>query len=365
MDPRTFEPRPVFLPSVEDGFAYQLDFKDPIFNELREDYAPNFDNWCKKITNDHRPCWIVRDGEMLAAIVIRKEDETHAEAETVHPGPKIMKVSTFNVAEDYRGQKLGEQLLKQTLWYAQQNDYDLVYLTAYPKQKTLIMLLDAYGFRQTKTLAKGELVLEKPIEKGSLTRGAGETALAASLRAYPRFVADASVKKFVVPIRPEYHAKLFPEFQQQGGGSVGTATGRPGNTIEKVYLCHSRTKVLQPGDLIHFYMSRGSGGIRGNQAITTVGVVKSVRWSGDLEAIKRWTAKRSVYSDSDLQELMNQSSNPVMIIDFILVGHLTVAVSLDALTFGGVLTSWPQSIVGLNQERFGRLRSMMDLGFEF
>jgi len=359
---RMFEPRPVFLPQVDDILAYQLDFSDPIFDGLRADYRPNFDGWCKKISNEHRPCWVVRDGKRLAALVIRK-DETHQRAQTINPGPKILKISTFKVASDYRGQKLGEQLLKQFLWYAQLNNYDLVYLTAYPKQKTLLMLLDAYGFVQTKITADGQLFLEKPIERGPLAVGKGETALAAAMRSYPRFVANGSVGKYVVPIRPNYHAELFPEFQQ-AGGSTGAATGRPGNTIEKVYLCRSKTRTMRSGDVILFYMSRHQG-VRGSQCVTSVGVVKTVRSSADLDEVKRWTAKRSVYSDEDLEAMIDEADTPLMIIDFLLIGHLSAAVTLDALTNACVLTSWPQSIVRLDEAQFVTLKAMMDLGFEF
>ncbi len=56
---------------------------------------------------------------------------------------------TFKVRDEYQGEKFGELLLKQVLWFAQRNKYDLTYVTAYPKHAFLIDLLDYYGFRQT------------------------------------------------------------------------------------------------------------------------------------------------------------------------------------------------------------------------
>jgi hypothetical protein len=45
------------------------------------------------------------------------------------------------VGDDFQGEKFGELLLKQVLWFAQSNFYDLVYLTAFPQQAFLIDLL--------------------------------------------------------------------------------------------------------------------------------------------------------------------------------------------------------------------------------
>ncbi len=48
-----------------------------------------------------------------------------------------MKICTFKVKDEFRGEKYGELLLKQVLWYAQANEYDLTYITAFPKQDFL------------------------------------------------------------------------------------------------------------------------------------------------------------------------------------------------------------------------------------
>ena len=64
----------------------------------------------------------------------------------------------------------GELLLKQVLWFAQRNKYDLTYLTAFPKQAFLIDLLSYYGFKETIKLPNGETVLEKPILIGAFAR---------------------------------------------------------------------------------------------------------------------------------------------------------------------------------------------------
>jgi ribosomal protein S18 acetylase RimI-like enzyme len=358
---REYKDAPVILPSVQSRQAYSLDPKDPIFGEIKKSYPP-FDDWLRKVRKQHRDCWVVEGAGKIAGIIIRK-DEEHVEAETVNLGPRIMKICTFKVAEPFRGHRLGEQLLKQALWYVQFNGYDLVYLTIFAEeQPVLVLLLEDYGFVATKTKANGESVMEKVIGRGPVVRQARESALSATRRSYPRFVDDASVGKFVIPIHPPFHQKLFPEFQLLDESS-GAGTGKPGNTIEKVYLCRSPTRSLNEGDVLFFYMTaRGKG--RGKQTITTAGVVKSVRYSGDLEQIKRWTAKRSVYSDAELASMSNARSDPLMIIDFLLIGHCDAAIPLAELVGTRVLNSWPQSLVHLPDQRYATLKKMFKLGFE-
>ena len=163
---QAFEQETVFLPSVEAMLAYEIDFQDQIFDGLRSDYE-NFDKWCDKCSNEHRPCWVVKDDGELAAIVIRK-DETRSEAGTTSPGDRVLKMCTFKVAEAFLGLKLGEQLLKQVLWHAQRNGYDTVYVTAFPKQKELIRLLEEYGFFGSSVAANGERLFEKAIIHGTM-----------------------------------------------------------------------------------------------------------------------------------------------------------------------------------------------------
>jgi hypothetical protein len=78
----------------------------------------------------------------LVGLVVRKE-ERRREAETLLPGDRLLIICTFKMKSEYQGEKLGEQLLKKILWFAQSNRYDVVYLTVYPKHCFLIRLLPA------------------------------------------------------------------------------------------------------------------------------------------------------------------------------------------------------------------------------
>lgn len=163
---QTFTAKSVSLPYVVERKAYEISQDHAIFASLRTDY-PGFDPWFEKCKKQHRDCWILEIGKEIAGLVIRK-DETHVEAGTSHIGPKILKICTFKVLDEFQGEKFGELLLKQILWFVQRNSYDLTYVTAYSKHAFLIDLLAYYGFRETKKMPNGEIMLEKTIVKGAL-----------------------------------------------------------------------------------------------------------------------------------------------------------------------------------------------------
>lgn len=369
---QTFTSKPVSLPYVVEEKAYEIDRRHVIFQSLRSDY-PGFDGWFDKCRRQHRDCWVLKVGNEIAGLIIRK-NETHAEASTHHPGKKILKICTFKVRDEFQGEKFGELLLKQVLWFAQRNGYDLTYVTAFPKHAFLIDLLSYYGFTETKKLANGEIVLEKPIVVGSLPPLIGD-ALAFDRKYYPRFHDGPSVRKFCVPIQPDYHRRLFPEiaigadlplFPAKTFGPI-LAHGQertPGNTIRKVYLCRAKSELLRPGDLLFFYMSKDSS-YAASQSITTLGIVEQVSIFCEEDDLIRHTAKRSVFSAEALHSMAASEHSPVKAIDFLLTGHIEPAVRLDTLVASGVfLGRPPQSIAQLSEARYALLKNYLKLGFE-
>ena len=371
---QTFEPSEVPLPNIAQKKAYEVPRTDPIFDSLREGY-PDFDKWFERCANEHRNCWVIEVGSELAGIVIRK-DETHDEARTRHTGPKILKICTFKMKPEFRGEKFGEHLLKQILWFAQRNGYDLVYLTAYPDQEFLIDLLTRYGFRLTKAQENGEVVLEKEIFKEAFQEPVSDP-LELCQERYPRFYDGLGVRKFSIPILPQYHRKLFPEIADLKPlplfpGEVlpelymeeGEQDRTPGNTIKKVYICRTTTRSLKPGDVLLFYMSKDSQFVR-SQSITTVGVIEKVSRAETLDSLLHLVGKRSVFSGEELEAMLNARSGPMVVIDFLLTGHFLPPVKLKTLVKAGVFRNRPpQSISRISDARYQGLLHHSRISYE-
>lgn len=101
-----------------------------------------------------------------------------------------------------------------------------------------------------------------------------------------------------------------------------------------------------------------------SQSLTSVGVVESVRLTKNLEDARRWTAKRSVFSDEELSTWV-AGTGPLKVIDFLLIGHLGPSLPLDLILDNGILNSWPQSITKLSSEGYEMLKPLLHLGFKF
>ncbi len=361
---QAYEPKSVDLPYIEDIFCYELSPNDAFFDTLRTDY-PTFNAWFRdKCVATHRKCWrLTVEGE-TAGILIWKNEERSDTAATL-AGDKILKICTFKISDRYLGEKFGEHLLKQVLWFAQRNCYQVAYVTVYPRHIMLISLLEEFGFRQT--LGDVDLGEELQFEKAVGVGPVVDDGLPITLdRAhYPRFVDDERVRILCVPIKPTYHRLLFPEKAEMVYPTLFGITGgrrAPGNTIRKVYLCRSALERMSPGDVLLFYLSKDLDFLY-SQTIATVGVITSVKRTNDIDELFQISGKRSVYSESELRSMLAESETPLKVIDFLLVGHFVEPVSLSDLIQARVLTAPPQSITEVERDAYVRLDVYRRLGF--
>jgi hypothetical protein len=353
----TYEPINVSLPFVEETEAHTIPKDDPIFDSLRDGY-PGFNQWwAEKCVRGLRKCWIVIDGGKLAGILVRK-DETASDTDARISATKILKICTFKVRPEKRGIKLGELLLKQAFWFARLNKYDLLYVTTFPSQATLIDLLEYYGFIQTYVNNAGELVYEKPLPSDALIPLPQQSYYDAARLNYPRFVTEIGVRAYVIPIREEFHEVLFPElvYRRQpdlfGLDGVGTGPKTPGNTIRKVYLCQAPARIAQAGALLFFY--KGKSRNPPSQAITTLGIFEDVTLAHSLEELRRLAGGRSVYSERQLIDWGASPEEPVKVINFLLVGHFSEPIALQQIITANLVKGAPQSIGHLQERCFWR-----------
>lgn len=362
----TYEPIEVALPQIQEVDAHRIPANDPIFASLRADY-PSFDTWWRnKCVKPMRKCWVVVDNGAIAGLVVRK-DEAPADTDASLPGAKILKVCTFKVRPESRGVKLGELLLKQILWYAQSNRYDVVYLTTFSGQATLIDLLEFYGFEHTHDNANRERVYEKALSRDRLATIPNQSLFELARRNYPRFATGGGVKAYVIPIQEAYHEVLFPELVQRSqlnlfDTAVGFGIHTPGNTIRKVYLCRAQAQIVQPGALLFFY--KGKSSCAPSQAITTVGIFEEMTLAHSTEQLRRIAGGRSVYSDSQLNMMAATPSRPVKVINFLLVGHFEPTMNLQTLKTDKVFVDHPpQSIKQLDRAQQMALLRHANFGF--
>lgn len=364
---QTYEPKKVPIRHVAEVEAHTIDHEDEFFDSLRDGY-PEFDDWWrKKCVKQHRSCWVVYDDDSLAGLIVRK-DESGVDTDAVTKAKKILKVCTFKVAPDKRGVKLGELLLRQVLWYAQVNRYDLAYLTTYSDQTALMNLLEFYGFQHSGTKINGEMIYERTFSSERLPHAEQDRIFDAARQNYPRFVVNEHVEAFGIPIKEGYHDTLYPDLWNPIQSDLfSRASGaerplQPGNTIRKVYLCRAPSNLGRPGSVLFFY--KGLSSEMPSQAITAVGILESVTLARSTKELMQLAGGRSVYSEARLMGWGASHERPVKVINYLLAAYVTPPIGIDELRAMNVISgNPPQSIYKLPRSVLRALLARSNLQF--
>jgi len=334
--------------ALREEYVYNLNLRDPIFDSLRNEYE-EFDAWFRKIKREGRKCLVhYREDGSIGALLIYKIEDEPIDSNPPLAKKKRLKISTFKVT--HVGYKLGELLIKLSTDISLKYDISEIYLTHFGKpEDRLVELISEYGFYKVAVNQRGEEIFIK-----KLTANADETATLSPLEMakqfYPSFYDGVVTRKFIVPIRPKYHDRLFTTFQgrqitlsEYAGDFIVE-----GNTIRKAYICHSRTKKMQAGDIILFYSSE-------RKQITSIGVVEAIyRGMQDSNDIIRRVGKRTVYSKSEIEEI---AKKPSTVIIFRHHFHLKNLLSLGQLQAMGVLSGPPQSIMQIPDENYVKVKN--------
>ncbi|WP_162197666.1 PIN domain-containing protein [Methanosarcina horonobensis] len=335
-----------FFPShslLRKCYAHEVDINQPFFDSLKSDYGDvDFKKWYEKCIKEGRECYTYEvDQEVKAFLMLKEENEvikTHT-----HPIPATKRVKIATLKVDFRGSKIGELFLKMAFQYCINNQIFEIYLTHFETEDdTLTYLIENFGFEKVGELAKNNepVYLKKFIPETTELQS-----LEIARKYYPCFKDSESVNKFVIPIRPEYHDILFPEYKRRQMKLTDYfEINIPGNAIKKAYLSSRFSSRLGLGDIILFYRSHDQ------RAITSLGIIdQEPTRTSNLDELKRIVGKRSVYSKEELKEWAEKS---VFIIRFKHHLYLPNPLNLKYLIENGILKGVPQSITEINHERY-------------
>lgn len=336
-------------PALVKDKMHNLDLEDSIFDSLREEY-PGFNEWFKEKSRTGRECYVYRrSDESLGAILIYKIEDDDIASIPPLPKKKRLKIATMKV--EHVGYKIGELLLKISIDIALTNAITEIYLTHFTRSEEdhLVYLISEYGFCETSIIQRAN-GMEDVYVKNLCAQGHDVSALSPvkiSQIYYPSFYDGDLVKKFIIPIQPEFHDLLFTDSRNCNRQTkLCEHSGEfvvEGNTIRKAYLTHSLIKKINPGDIVLFYRSSD------NKAVTSIGVVDNFFPSvSDTDEIIRIIGKRSVYS----RDLIEQSKKPLSIILFRHHFHLPRSVTISELKSANVLLGPPQSITEIDNTKY-------------
>jgi hypothetical protein len=349
---RQFVPRKERIPSppgLKEDFMYNLKLTDPIFDSLKHDY-PEFADWFRKKSLEHRKCYVSYrgDGSIGALLIYKFEDEV-IEVSPPLPQKKRMKIATLKVT--HVGNKIGELLLKISIDLTIQNDCDEIFLTHFTEENDrLVELITEYGFVKVGTNSRGEeIFLKKLIPEPRDIIGLPVTEV--FKKYYPSFYDGAIVKKWIIPIYPEFHTRLFTDYGHRQTMLLEHAGEFiiEGNSIKKAYLSHSRIKQLRPGDILLFYRSKD------DQSLTSLGVIEEVqRGMTGTDDIIRFVGKRTVYTRDEIEN----NPKPLTVILFRHHFHLINPLKLTTLLKSGIINGPPRSITHISDEHYNVIKHL-------
>jgi GNAT superfamily N-acetyltransferase len=348
---RLHEPSEVHLPNIDDVHLYELtnQLDSALFNSLRESYdtpSRSFNAWFREKAQMGRKAWVARtdDGQLEAICIYAiQTDEVINDSHAKLNGSSL-KLCTFKVGEKIRGRKIGELFLKAAFRFATENRCENIFVHTNPGQVYLLALLEDFGFQKNGMYgADIMLVKEHPIEPPVSILPTLDYA-----RLYfPHFRRDESVRKFLIPIQPQFHQILFPDLTRQA--QLFSSGSTAGNAIKQAYLCKAPTNQVKPGDVVIFYRTVDE------MAATSIGVVECYEVHNDAAKIMQVVRRRTVYSQKDI-ELMARTATKVML--FRLIGHFPEPVAFSSLISEGIVSGPPQSITKISDDSFSKLLSI-------
>lgn len=325
----------------------ELDIDDPIFDSLKEEYD-EFESWAK--SHPDRPAWVnFTEDESLGALLVIKPEET----ESIGEDPELerdsrVKISTLKVGEKRQGSKIGELFISIAVREAIHSGLNKIYLTHYERSEDyLVDLIEQYGFERVSQESDGESIFQKRLTPPV---GADLPPVELAGQYYPSFYDGEDVDKFLIPVKPEFHDKLFtgypernPTYEERQGGF------RPeGNAIKKAYLSNANTRKINSGDVLVFYRSQD------HNQVTSLGVCESVDYGlTDTDEVSRLVGKRSVFTDREIDQYTEKETTVLL---FSWHFDLDNPLTYDSLIEGGVLNGPPQVMQELDEQEYRYVR---------
>jgi predicted nucleic acid-binding protein len=335
--------KPSEMPGVLTVKGYQFNLSASIFDDVRSDYEGFNDWWQIKVAREHRDVLTLGTPDNPEGISVLKLETDGAHGLPVNS----LKICTFKVAEPYSGSRRGEHLLKATVDYARRNRAQAIYVEVLSHKSHLTSWLEGFGFDRIEgaTTIRDEYVFAKymaphlddqellPLEH-NVAYGPGSVRVQAP---------------HIVPIKPRYHSRLFPEAEPQLSYFSGEYAC--GNAIGKAYLSHAAVRRLESGDTLLFMRTGG------RSAITIVGVVESTLVSSQAEKLVSFVGNRTVYSAEEIKNL--SCGREVLAIRFRLDRIVSPPWYRDKLQAAKVLVRPPQSIQQVREEGLTWIRKQL------
>lgn len=324
-------------------------FNSSFFDSLRNDYGTvEFNKWLQKCAKKNRKCYTLIVEDNLQAILIYNLENVE-DHQLPNIFDKALKICTLKVDDTAFGIKLGELFLNKMFELCINRKIKYLYLTVYEKQLHLIKLLETFGFYRNKFKNSQGLIeirMIKCLDKNKINITEND------ISAHPFYLNNSEIKKYVIPIRPDFYSSLFkdgklrpPTLFDKAPDSINEIQG---NTIIKAYISNSKNQKPRKGDLLFFYSSKV------NQVIEPFGILESIEIVNDFDKLWKIVRKKTVYTENELQNWLIEKKE-LNVITFRLISYLKKNISLTKIKQIDSFKNKLQTITELKEKDYTKL----------
>ncbi|WP_392551432.1 hypothetical protein RHO14_08035 [Orbus wheelerorum] len=207
---------------------------------------------------------------------------------------------------------MGQRFIRKIIDFTIFHNVDEIYVTIFDKHKSLINLLEKYGFKlQARKIAKTQNGHEGVYLKqfNSYYNNIDEN--------YP--LIKLNQRNFLLSIHPKWHSRLLPDSILNNEKTLDLIHDvSHTNSIDKVYLTAMQgTESLRQGDnLLIYRTSDGLGSARFRSVVSSMCVVKEVKNINEFNnynSFKNYCSAYSVFTDQELMQFYQTKRYRVII----------------------------------------------------
>jgi hypothetical protein len=355
---RLHEPADVELPDIVEvelnELTHHLD--EPFFDSLRAGYAP-FDGWFRNKAREGRHGWVYRhppENDLSALCIFDMQTDERITDDGLRLPGRALKLCTFKVGERVRGRKIGELFLKMAFRYASANACEHIFIEVRdggdPEQghPELVALLIDFGFELWGNRNGDCVYVKRHPGEAPIADLEAEDRFEYTRKFFPHYRADLDIRKFIIPIQPQYHKVLFPDHPYNAGQRPNGHGEHVGNAIKLAYLSHSPSGQIRRGDVVLFYRGYDM------YAVTTLVVVEEFATLEDAAEIAQMVSRRTVYTDDQI-EAMADHAQGVRVMLFRTIEHFENPVLRSVLRDDAGVQGNIQSTRQIADDTFSRI----------
>lgn len=284
----------------------QINLQDEFFDSLRNAYN-GFDSWFEKKSKQNQEAYIFEEYGVQGFLYLKNEDEIDSSIEPAFEENNRLKVGTFKI--NAHGTKLGERFMKIIFDNMILNQLNESYVTIFPEHKSLIALLEKYGFEYygIKISSSGtENVYVKTLDniKNDVFLD------------YPQIV-TAGKRKGMLSIWPKYHTDMFPDSKLNTEKNHRICDIPVTNNIEKIYLSGAPFQGYCNGDILVIYRTKDHNKLAKYSSTATsiciIKEVKNINEFNDFHSFYEYCKKGSIFTIQEFKKFWKEKKYPSII----------------------------------------------------